>query len=340
MAMTIYGDEDANLNILNGKTVAIIGFGSQGHAHALNLRDSGVNVIIGLRKGSSSAKKAENYGFTVKTVNEAAKTADIIMMLVPDQTQRSVYDNEIAAEMKAGKSLFFAHGFNIHYGQITAPKGVNVCMAAPKGPGHMVRAEYERGRGVPGLIAIHQDAGDAKEIALAYAKGIGCTKGGVLETTFQEETETDLFGEQAVLCGGISALIQAGYEVLVEAGYSPEMAYFECLHETKLITDLIYEGGLANMRYSISDTAEYGDYTRGPRVITENTKVEMKKILKEIQNGDFATEFITENVAGGRAKLNALRRNGQNHPIEKIGKKLRAMMPWLETEKRVDQDKN
>jgi ketol-acid reductoisomerase len=340
MAMKVYREEDANLNLLNGKTVAIVGFGSQGHAHALNLKDSGVKVIIGLRQGSGSWKKAENYGFIVKTVREASKEADIIMILVPDQTQKEVYENEIAPEMKAGKSLFFAHGFNIHFNQIVAPKGVNVCMAAPKGPGHLVRAEYEKGRGVPGLIAIHQDGtGDAKEIALAYAKGIGCTKGGVLETSFREETETDLFGEQAVLCGGIAALIQAGFETLVEAGYAPEMAYFECLHETKLITDLIYEGGLANMRYSISDTAEYGDLTRGPRVITENTKKEMKEILKEIQTGEFAREWIVENQAGS-PKFKALRRIGEEHPIETVGKKLRSMMPWLQTEKMVDKDKN
>jgi len=341
MAMTIYRDEDANLNLFNGKTVAIIGFGSQGHAHALNLKDSGVNVVVGARENGSSWKKAQNYGLTVKPIREASKMADVIMILLPDQNQKEVYENEIAPEMKKGKSLFFAHGFNIHFNLILPPKDVNVCMCAPKGPGHTVRAEYARGRGVPCLIAIHQDAtGDAKDIALAYAKGVGGTRAGVLETNFKEETETDLFGEQAVLCGGISALIQAGFETLVEAGYSPEMAYFECLHETKLITDLIYEGGLASMRYSISDTAEYGDYTRGPRIVTEETKKEMKKILKEIQTGAFASEWIAENTASGRAKFLSLRKMGAEHPIEAVGKKMRSIMPWVAKEKMVDQDKN
>lgn len=339
MGMKIYRDEDANLNVLNGKTVAIIGFGSQGHAHALNLKDSGVNVVIGLREGSSSKKKAENYGFTVKNVDEASKAADLIMILVPDQTQKEVYEASIKKNLKAGKSLFFAHGFNIHFNQIVAPEGVNVAMVAPKGPGHLVRAEYEKGRGVPGLIAIHKDAGDAKEVALAYAKGVGCTRGGVLETSFKEETETDLFGEQAVLCGGIAALIIAGFETLVEAGYAPEMAYFECLHETKLITDLIYEGGLSNMRYSISDTAEYGDYVSGPRVVNEETKKEMKKILTDIQDGIFAKNWISENAAG-KPNFLALRRKGQEHLIEQIGEKMRSMMPWMKTDKMVDKDKN
>ncbi len=341
MAMKIYRDEDANLNLLKGKKVAMIGFGSQGHAHALNLKDSGVEVIVGLRKGGGSWKKAENYGFKVKTVAEASKECDLIMILLPDQTQKEVYEKEIEPSLSKGKTLLFAHGFNIHFNLIQPAKDINVVMVAPKGPGHTVRAEYERGRGVPSLIAIHQNAtGDAKEIALAYAKGIGGTRGGVLETSFKEETETDLFGEQAVLCGGISALILAGFETLVEAGYAPEMAYFECLHETKLITDLIYEGGLANMRYSISDTAEYGDYTRGPRVVNENTKKEMKQILKEIQEGKFASEWYSENTAGGRSNFLALRRRGAEHPIEEVGKKLRSIMPWTSKEKMVDQDKN
>ncbi|HOJ50507.1 MAG TPA: ketol-acid reductoisomerase [Spirochaetota bacterium] len=339
MGMRVYREEDANLNILKGKKVAIIGFGSQGHAHALNLHESGVNVIVGLREGGSW-KKAVNYGLTVKKVDEAAKEADIIMMLVPDQNQKQIYEESIAPNLKEGKSLFFAHGFNIHFNQIIPPKNVNVCMVAPKGPGHLVRSEYQKGRGVPALIAIHQDAsGNAKELALAYAKGIGATRAGVLETSFREETETDLFGEQTVLCGGIAALIKAGFETLVEAGYSEEMAYFECLHEVKLITDLIYEGGLANMRYSVSDTAEYGDYTRGPRIITEETKKEMKKILKEIQTGEFAREWIAENIAG-RAKFLAIRRLEAEHPIEKVGEKLRSLMPWLQKEKLVDKDRN
>jgi len=339
MAMRVYREEDANLNVLKGKKVAIIGFGSQGHAHALNLHDSGVDVVVGLREGSSW-KKAVNYGLKVKTVEEAAREADLIMMLVPDQNQKQVYEQSIAPNLKEGKSLFFAHGFNIHFNQIVPPKNINVCMVAPKGPGHLVRSEYQKGRGVPALIAINQDAtGTAKDLALAYAKGIGATRAGVLETTFKEETETDLFGEQTVLCGGIAALIKAGFETLVEAGYSEEMAYFECLHEVKLITDLIYEGGLANMRYSVSDTAEYGDYSRGPRIITEETKKEMKKILKEIQTGEFAREWIAENIAG-RPKFLAIRRMEAEHPIEKVGEKLRSLMPWLQKEKLVDKDKN
>ena len=339
MAMGVYREEDANLNVLKGKKVAIIGFGSQGHAHALNLHDSGVDVVVGLREGSSW-KKAVNYGLKVKTVEEAAREADLIMMLVPDQNQKQVYEQSIAPNLKEGKSLFFAHGFNIHFNQIVPPKNINVCMVAPKGPGHLVRSEYQKGRGVPALIAINQDAtGTAKDLALAYAKGIGATRAGVLETTFKEETETDLFGEQTVLCGGIAALIKAGFETLVEAGYSEEMAYFECLHEVKLITDLIYEGGLANMRYSVSDTAEYGDYSRGPRIITEETKKEMKKILKEIQTGEFAREWIAENIAG-RPKFLAIRRMEAEHPIEKVGEKLRSLMPWLQKEKLVDKDKS
>lgn len=339
--MKVYREEDANLNLLKGKTVAVIGFGSQGHAHAQNLRDSGVEVVVGELKDGANWKKAEAAKFKVFTAKEAAEKGDIIMILLPDQYQADIYENEIKAGLKPGNSLFFAHGFNIHYQQIVPPTTINVCMVAPKGPGHTVRREFQNGSGVPCLIAVYQNAsGDAKELALAYAKGLGGARAGVLETTFRDETETDLFGEQAVLCGGISALIQAGYETLVEAGYEPEMAYFECLHEAKLITDLIYEGGMANMRYSISDTAEYGDYTRGPRVITAETKKEMKKILTEIQNGTFASEWVAENKAGGKAKFFGLRRMGAEHPIEKVGERLRSMMPFITKNKMVDQDKN
>jgi ketol-acid reductoisomerase len=340
MAMNIYYDKDADLGLIKGKNITIIGYGSQGHAHAQNLRDSGINVIVGELENSANFEKAKKAGFTTKSAKEASKNADIIMMLVPDQYQRAVYLNEIKDNLKDGASIFFAHGFNIHYNQIEPPKSVNVCMCAPKGPGHTVRREYANGGGVPCLIAIHQDAtGKAKEIALAYAKGIGGTRAGVIETTFKEETETDLFGEQVVLCGGLTSLIQAGFETLVEAGYAPEMAYFECLHETKLIVDLLYEGGMANMRYSISDTAEYGDFTRGPRIITEETKKEMKKILTEIQTGEFAREFILENQAN-QAFLKAKRRIGKEHQLEIVGEKLRAMMPWIKKDKLVDLEKN
>jgi ketol-acid reductoisomerase len=327
--MKVYREEDANLSILKDKVIAVIGYGSQGHAHALNLRDSGLNVIVGLRPGGPSYERAKKDGFEPLSVKEACEKADIIMILLPDQTQPAVYKESIAPVLKPGKMLLFAHGFNIHYNQIVPPKDVDVAMVAPKGPGHLVRREFERGAGVPCLVAIHQDAtGEALAKALAYAKGIGGTRAGVIETTFKEETETDLFGEQVVLCGGVSALIKAGFETLVEAGYQPEIAYFECLHELKLIVDLIYEGGLSFMRYSISDTAEYGDLTRGPRIINEKVREEMKKILKEIQSGEFAKEWILENQAG-RPVLNALRRREAEHPIEEIGEKLRAMMPWL-----------
>jgi ketol-acid reductoisomerase len=291
----MYYDEDANLDLLAGKTVAIIGYGSQGHAHALNLKDSGVNVIVGLYPGSKSIVKAEASGLTVKNVADAAKAADLIMILLPDEVQKNIYTNEIAPNLEPGNILAFAHGFNIHFGQIVPPADVDVIMVAPKGPGHLVRRTYEQGQGVPALFAVYQDAtGKARDRAMAYAKGIGGTRAGVLETTFREETETDLFGEQAVLCGGLSALIKAGFETLIEAGYQPELAYFECLHEVKLIVDLVVEGGLATMRDSISNTAEYGDYTRGPRVVTAQTKAEMKKILSEIQSGQFAREFVLE----------------------------------------------
>ncbi|MFL0647182.1 ketol-acid reductoisomerase [Cylindrospermopsis raciborskii UAM/DH-BiRr] len=325
----MYYDEDANLDFLAGKTVAIIGYGSQGHAHALNLKDSGVNVIVGLYPGSKSIAKAEAAGLTVKNVADAAKAADLIMILLPDEVQKTIYTNEILPNLEAGNILAFAHGFNIHFGQIVPPGDVDVIMVAPKGPGHLVRRTYEQGQGVPALFAVHQNAtGKARDRAMAYAKGIGGTRAGVLETTFREETETDLFGEQAVLCGGLSALIKAGFETLIEAGYQPELAYFECLHEVKLIVDLVVEGGLATMRDSISNTAEYGDYTRGPRVVTAQTKAEMKKILSEIQSGQFAREFVLENQAG-KPGFTAMRRQEAEHPIEEVGKDLRAMFSWL-----------
>ncbi|MBF2007999.1 MAG: ketol-acid reductoisomerase [Chlorogloeopsis fritschii C42_A2020_084] len=325
----MYYDTDANLDLLAGKTVAIIGYGSQGHAHALNLKDSGVNVIVGLYPGSKSAAKAEAAGLTVKSVADAAKAADLIMILLPDEVQKAVYKNEIEPYLEEGNVLAFAHGFNIHFGQVVPPPFVDVIMVAPKGPGHLVRRTYEQGQGVPCLFAVYQNAsGQARDRAMAYAKGIGGTRAGVLETTFREETETDLFGEQAVLCGGLSALIKAGFETLVEAGYQPELAYFECLHEVKLIVDLIVEGGLAKMRDSISNTAEYGDYTRGPRVVNEQTKAEMKKILQEIQTGQFAREFVLENQAG-KPGFTAMRRKEAEHSIEEIGKDLRAMFSWM-----------
>lgn len=338
--MHVYYDKDANLSVLKGRKIAIIGYGSQGHAHALNLRDSGMDVKVGLRLGSASVKKAEGAGLRVEAPSEAAKWADVIMLLLPDETMGDVYRAEIEANLAPGKALLFAHGFNIHFGQIVPPKDIDVFMVAPKGPGHLVRHQYESGSGVPCLIAIHQDAtGKARELALAYASAIGGGRAGIIETTFREETETDLFGEQVVLCGGLTALIQAGYETLVEAGYAPEMAYFECLHEVKLIVDLIYEGGISNMRYSISNTAQYGDLTRGPRIITEETRKEMKKILREIQTGEFAKEWMLENKAN-KPRFNALTRLGQEHPIEKVGAKLRAMMPWLSAKKIVDKTKN
>ena len=325
----IYYDEDASLEYLKDKTVAIIGYGSQGHAHALNLRDSGINVVIGLYAGSRSWEKAKKDGFEVLPPDEAAKKADVIMMLIPDTVQPQVYKELILPNLEEGNALAFAHGFNIHFDQIIPPKFVDVFLVAPKGPGHLVRWQYDEGKGVPGLVAVHQDyTGKAKDIALAYAKGIGCTRAGVIETTFKEETETDLFGEQAVLCGGATALIKAGFETLIEAGYQPEVAYFECLHELKLIVDLIYQYGISGMRYSISDTARYGDVTRGERIY-EAVKPVHKKILEEIQKGEFAKEWILENVAG-RPHFNALVRRDEEHPVEKVGKELRKMMPWLE----------
>jgi len=319
----IYYEKDADLRLLSGKTIAIIGYGSQGHAHALNLRDSGQTVLVGLYRGSRSWAKAEAEGLTVLPVEEAAERGELIMLLVPDQTQREVYERAIARALRPGKMLLFAHGFNIHYNQIVPPPDVDVAMVAPKGPGHRLRELFLEGQGVPALLAVHQNAsGRAKELALAYAKGIGATRAGVIETTFREETETDLFGEQAVLCGGVTALIKAGFETLVEAGYQPEIAYFECLHELKLIVDLIYEGGLAYMRYSISDTAEYGDYTRGPRIINEQVRAEMRRILTEIQNGTFAREWILENQAG-RPSLTAYRRQEAELLIERVGRTLR-----------------
>lgn len=328
MAVTLYYEQDADLNVLKGKTIAIIGYGSQGHAHAQNLRDSGLQVIIGLREGKSF-NKAKEDGFEVLSVAEATRRADVVQILMPDETQAQVYNSEIAPNLKKGAALLFAHGFNVHFGQIVPSEDNDVLLVAPKSPGHMVRRTYEEGFGVPGLIAIHQDAtGKAKEIGLAYAKGIGCTRAGVIETSFREETETDLFGEQAVLCGGVSALIKAGFETLTEAGYAPEMAYFECLHELKLIVDLIYEGGLATMRDSISNTAEYGDYVTGPRIVTEETKKAMKEVLSDIQQGKFARDFILENQSN-RAFLTATRRNEANHPIEVVGKELRGLMHWI-----------
>jgi ketol-acid reductoisomerase len=320
--------------------VAIIGYGSQGHAHANNLKDSGIDVVVGLKADSASVKKATNAGLTVMTTQEAAKVADVIMILLPDEIQGDVYREEIGPFLRQGAYLAFSHGFNIHFGQIVPRADINVIMIAPKGPGHLVRHEYTKGGGVPSLIAIHHDpAGNSRAVALAYASANGGGRAGIIETSFKEETETDLFGEQAVLCGGISALIQAGFETLVEAGYAPEMAYFECLHETKLIVDLIYEGGIANMRYSISNTAEYGDLTRGPRVITDETKKEMKKILTEIQNGEFAKEWMLENKAN-KPVFSALRRKGAEHQIEDVGARLRSMMAWIGASKIVDKSKN
>ena len=338
--MNIYYDKDADLSIIQGKQVAIIGYGSQGHAHANNLKDSGANVCVGLRAGSSSEAKAKAAGLDVKSIADAVASSDVVMILAPDEHQAELYRNEIEPNIKQGAALAFAHGFNVHFQQIIPRPDLDVIMIAPKGPGHLVRATYTGGGGVPSLIAIFQDAsGQAKELSLSYASANGGGRAGIIETTFKEETETDLFGEQAVLCGGITALIQAGFETLVEAGYAPEMAYFECLHETKLIVDLIYEGGIANMRYSISNTAEYGDFTRGPRVITEETKREMKKILTEIQHGEFAKEFILENQSGA-ATLKAKRRISREHGIEVVGEKLRSMMPWIKANQLVDHDKN
>lgn len=337
--MKIFYDNDADVQKILKKKVAIIGFGSQGHAHALNLSDSGADVVVGLREGASW-KKAEGAGLKVMPVSDAVKRADVIMILAPDEVQPALYRNEMAPYLKDGQFLAFGHGFNIHFGQIQPPAAVNVFMVAPKGPGHLVRSEYTKGSGVPCLLAVHQDpSGDTAQVGLAYASAIGGARAGVIETNFREETETDLFGEQVVLCGGLTSLIQAGYETLVEAGYSPEMAYFECLHEVKLIVDLIYQGGIANMRYSISTTAKYGDVTRGPRIITDETKHTMKHILEEIQSGQFAREWVLENQAQ-RPMYRALLKRGQEHPIEEVGAKLRGMMPWLQKDKLVDQKKN
>ena len=338
--MQVYYDKDADLSIIQNKTVAIIGYGSQGHAHANNLKDSGVNVVVGLRKGSQSAQKAEKAGLEVREIDEAVRLADLVMMLAPNEHQAKIYSDHIADNIRDGAALAFAHGFNVHYQQIQPKPEVDVLMIAPKGPGHLVRSTYVEGGGVPTLIAVSQDAsGMASQIALSYASANGGGRAGVIETTFQEETETDLFGEQVVLCGGTTALVQAGFETLVEAGYAPEMAYFECLHELKLIVDLMYEGGIANMRYSISNTAEYGDIKTGPRIVTDETKAEMKRILTEIQNGEFARDFIQENQAGA-ATLKAKRRIAYEHPIELVGERLRGMMPWIKASAKVDRSVN
>ncbi len=338
--MKVYYDKDADIEIIRSKKVAIIGFGSQGHAHALNLKDSGVDVVVGLRKDGSSWKKAEAAGVEVKEVADAVLVADVVMVLVPDEIQQEIYDTQIGPNLKEGAYLAFAHGLNIHFGLIKPADSINVFMVAPKGPGHLVRHEYEHGAGVPTLVSVHKDpSGDALAVALSYASANGGGRAGIIETTFKDETETDLFGEQAVLCGGVTALITAGFETLTEAGYPPEMAYFECLHEMKLIVDLIYEGGISNMRYSISNTAQYGDLTRGPRVITDATKAEMKKILGEIQSGQFTTEWMDEHKAG-KPNFTALTEKGETHKIEEVGKGLRAMMPWLAKSTIVDKDKN
>ncbi len=338
--MKIFHDKDATLEPLKGKKIAIIGYGSQGHAHALNLRDSGMDVRVGLRSDSTSKPKAEKAGLRVVDTATAAKEADVIMVLVPDEQGAEIYDRDILPGLKAGKYLAWGHGFNIHFKKVVPPADVNVFMVAPKGPGHLVRSEYEKGRGVPCLLAIAQDpSGNTQQVGLAYAKGIGGTRAAVLETSFKEETETDLFGEQAVLCGGLTELIRAGYETLVQAGYAPEMAYFECLHEVKLIVDLIYEGGIANMRYSISNTAEYGDMTRGKRIVTDETRKAMKAILTEIQSGKFAEEWITEHRCG-QPHFRELRKEASKHPIEEVGAKLRGLMPWLASDRLVDRSRN
>jgi ketol-acid reductoisomerase len=326
----MFYDDDADLSLLDGKTVAIIGFGSQGHAHAQNLKDSGVEVVVGLRPDSARVEQARGMGLEVTGVADAASRGDIVMLLVPDETHRDVYESEVRDGLAPGNALFFGHGFSVHYGEVEPPAEVDVALAAPKGPGHLVRRQYTEGSGVPGLIAVHQDAtGRARDLALAYAKGIGCTRGGVIETTFKDETETDLFGEQAVLCGGASALVQAGFETLVEAGYDPQMAYFECLHELKLIVDLMYEKGLAGMRYSVSNTAEYGDYTRGPRVVDDHVREQMRAVLKEIQDGTFAREWIAENRAGQEA-FRRMRDEQARSELETTGQDLRANMAWLD----------
>lgn len=338
--MNIYYDKDADLSLIQSKRVAVIGYGSQGHAHANNLKDSGVAVVVGLRQSSSSTAKVQAAGIECASVENAVAKADVVMVLAPDEHQAKLYRDKIEPQLKQGATLAFAHGFNIHYGQIEPRSDLDVIMIAPKGPGHLVRSTYTQGGGVPCLIAVDQDvSGQAKELALSYASANGGGRAGVIETTFREETETDLFGEQSVLCGGLTALIQAGFETLVEAGYAPEMAYFECLHEIKLIVDLIYEGGIANMRYSISNTAEYGDFTRGPRVIGEESRRAMKEILSQVQSGEFAREFILENQSGASV-LKAQRRLSRQHPIEQVGAKLRGMMPWIIANKLVDRSKN
>ena len=340
MALNIYYDKDADMGRLEGKTVAIIGYGSQGHAHAQNLAASGVNVVVGLRKDSPSWPKAQAAGLSVAGVADAVRQAEVVMLTLPDERAADVYAAEVHPNLEAGNYLAVAHGFNIHFQAIRPPDSVNVFMVAPKGPGHTVRDHYEDGRGVPCLVAVHQDpTGDTLQTALAYASGIGGGRAGIIETTFREETETDLFGEQAVLCGGLTALMQAGYETLIEAGYAPEMAYFECIHEVKLIVDLIYEGGVANMRYSVSNTAEYGDFVSGPRVIDEDTKARMKQILGEIQSGQFARNFILENKAGS-VSFEAMRRRAAQHPMEEVGARLRGLMPWLKEKQLVDRSRN
>ncbi|MDM8545214.1 ketol-acid reductoisomerase [Candidatus Venteria ishoeyi] len=338
--MKVYYDKDTSLKLIRSKKVAIVGYGSQGHAHANNLKDSGVDVTVALREGSSSAKKAQKAGLTVKTIEKAVKNADLVMVLAPDEHQAALYREQLEPNLKKGTTLAFAHGFNIHYEQIAPREDLDVIMIAPKGPGHLVRSTYTQGGGVPSLIAVYQDAsGKAKNLAMSYASANGGGRAGIIETSFREETETDLFGEQAVLCGGTTALVKAGFETLVEGGYAPEMAYFECLHELKLIVDLMYEGGIANMRYSVSNTAEYGDFVSGPRVVTEDSKNAMRQILKEIQDGTFARDFITENMAGAPT-LKAKRRLGREHQIEIVGEKLRDMMPWIKANKIVDRSKN
>ena len=338
--MNIYYDKDADLSVLKGKKVAVIGYGSQGHAHALNLKDSGMEVVVGLRPDSASRKKAESAGLRVMDTLDAATWADVLMIVVPDEVASVMYPAEIEPGLRPGKFLAFAHGFNIHFKKIVPPPQVNVFMVAPKGPGHLVRSEYQKGRGVPCLLAIHQDpSGQTTQVGLAYARAIGGGRAAILETTFREETETDLFGEQAVLCGGLTELIRAGFETLVAAGYAPEMAYFECLHEVKLIVDLIYEGGIQNMRYSISNTAEYGDMTRGKKVVGPEVRTAMKQVLADIQSGKFADEWITE-YRCGMPHFRELRKEAENHPTEKVGAKLRAMMPWLQQERLVDKSRN
>ncbi len=330
MAATIYYDNDADLSLLKNKTIAILGYGSQGHAQAQNLKDSGCNVVIGQRPGSANYDLAVSHGFDPMTIEEATKRGDLVNILLPDEVQGDIYRGQIRDNLSPGNILMCSHGFNVHFGQVEAPAGVDIVLVAPKGPGHLVRSEFEKGGGVPSLIALGEGASEeSKKLGLAYAKGIGGTRGGVIETTIAEETETDLFGEQVVLCGGVSELVKAGFDTLVEAGYQPEMAYFECMHELKLIVDLFYQGGLNYMRYSVSNTAEYGDYTRGPRIVTEETRKEMRKILSEIQNGEFARDWILENRAGA-ASFKAIRRNNRNHPIEETGRQLRSLMSWID----------